>query len=346
MKKLTLTIFLSILGFSSPLISAPPEYFNYQGLLKDIDGNPLSNGAYVMEFNIYDASMNGTLIWGPFIFDNAETTGHSKIVQISGGQFNVILGPSDTAGRSLAPVFSGDSAYVEIRVNEGDPILPRQRILSSPYSFVSTSASTLENLPPVQYRNPAGMLVPFAGTADKIPEGWLLCDGSEFEAGDYPELYEAIGKNWGGRTAEAGDVSVEYFNIPDMRGMFLRGANLGRDDGYKDPDASSRTNGSGETTEDVGSNQSDRIISHRHIWGRSEGSDNDVFSFDSGGSEVRVLEHDPNIQIDNVLGSDDFADDWLNVRGTRNLYTKEGSTVYDSGESRPNNAAVNYIIKI
>ncbi len=344
MKKLTLTIIFSILGLNLPLSSAPPEYFNYQGLLKDINGDPLPNGGYTMEFNIYDASMDGTLLWGPYIFDNGETEGHSKIVQISEGQFNEILGPTDTASRTLAPAFSGDSAYVEIKINGGDPILPRQRILSSPYSFVSTSASNLENLPPVQYRNPAGMLVPFAGTIDKIPEGWLLCDGREFEADDYPELYEAIGSSWGGRTVDAGDVSVDYFNIPDMRGMFLRGANNGRDDGYADPNAGSRVNGSGETTEDAGSIQDNDDRTHRHRWGRSDGGDNDLFTYNNSGNEFRVLEYDGDLQIDEVLGAEDKEDNFLNVRTTQSLYTQ--NAVSESGESRPNNAAVNYIIKI
>ena len=175
-----------------------------------------------MEFNIYDNFIDGALIWGPFIFDDAVEEGHSKRVQISNGQFNIILGPTDTSSRNLSQVFNGDSTYVEFRVNDGDHILPRQRILSSPYSLVSTSASTLDYLPPVQFRNPPGMMAPFAGTTDKVPDGWLLCDGTEFVSTDHPELYEAIGKTWGGRQEVAGEVTVDYFNVPDMRGVFPR----------------------------------------------------------------------------------------------------------------------------
>lgn len=338
--------FLSILGLSLPLSSAPPEYFNYQGLLKDINGNPMANGAYTMEFNIYDSSMDGTLIWGPYIFDNGETAGHSKIVQISEGQFNVILGPTDTSSRGLAAVFSGDSAYVEIRVNGGDPILPRQRILSSPYSFVSTSASTLENLPPVQYRNPPGMMAPFAGTSDKIPEGWLLCDGREFETTQYPELYEAIGQSWGGRQETAGEVTVDYFNIPDMRGMFPRGANNGRADVFADPNAGTRTDGLGVLSEDAGTLQSGSIPLHRHIWGATNGGSNYIDTWDSAGNQYRFLQNGGSLQIENGILSATIEDNYPDVIHDRSTYTKPGSTVIESGESRPNNAAVNYIIKI
>ena len=343
MKKLSLLLFLPVMAIG---LFAQPSYFNYQGLLKDSNGNPLENGSYSMEFNIYDAALNGTLLWGPFIFDDTVAEGHSKRVQIANGQFNVILGPTDTAGRNLSDVFEGDSAYVELSVDGGDPILPRQRILSTPYAFSATTATTLEYLPPVQYRNPAGMIAPFAGTIDKIPDGWLLCDGTEYKADDYPELYDTIGTSWGGEQRVEGEVPVNYFNVPDMRGMFLRGANQGRSDGYADPNAGTREDAQGALSEDAGTLQSDAITNHRHIWGRSEGGDNDLYAFDGGGSEILLLEYDPELEIYDVVGSPDRNDNYLNVRGTRNLYTKLGSTVNDTGESRPNNAAVNYIIKI
>lgn len=121
---------------------AQPDYFNYQGLLKDNQGEPLDTGAYQMEFSIYDAAVDGVLIWGPFLFDDSTDEGHSKLVQVANGKFNVILGPTDTASRNLAEVFSGDSAYVQLRVGNGDPILPRQQILSTPYAFRSTTAGS------------------------------------------------------------------------------------------------------------------------------------------------------------------------------------------------------------
>ena len=37
----------------------------------------------------------------------------------------------------------------------------------------------------------AGEIKMWAG--DTIPDGWLLCDGSEVSKTDYPELYKAIG---------------------------------------------------------------------------------------------------------------------------------------------------------
>lgn len=347
MKKILSVLFLTTIAVS---LSAQPSYFNYQGLLKDSNGDPLENGSYSMEFNIYDSALNGTLLWGPFILDDGVSEGHSKSAQITNGQFNVILGPTDTGGQTLSDVFGGNSAYVELSVNGGDPILPRQRILSTPYAFSSTTATTLAYLPPVQYRNPAGMLVPFAGTSDKIPDGWLLCDGREFNTSDYPELYDVIGQSWGGRQEVDGETVTNYFNIPDLRSMFLRGANLGRDDGFKDPNAASREDGTGTPSEDAGSHQTDRDTEHRHIWANSDGGANEMDSWQSNGNQYLFLDRTGTLQISEVALNDfDYEDNYNDIRGTQNLYTKPGSTTNDTVdpvESRPNNAAVNYIIKL
>ncbi|WP_375646028.1 phage tail protein [Bartonella sp. CM87QHHN] len=50
-----------------------------------------------------------------------------------------------------------------------------------------------------------------------LPDGWLPCDGKAYLRSDYPALYEAIGIRWGGAD------SWTKFNVPDLRGVFLRG---------------------------------------------------------------------------------------------------------------------------
>lgn len=54
------------------------------------------------------------------------------------------------------------------------------------------------------------------------PEGWLVCDGSEVSRADYADLYATIGTVWGD-----GD-QISTFNLPDLRGEFLRGFDAGR----------------------------------------------------------------------------------------------------------------------
>lgn len=68
--------------------------------------------------------------------------------------------------------------------------------------------------------SPAGEVAPFARTS--APSGWLVCDGSAVSRTTYARLFSAIGTNFG-----VGNGSTT-FNLPDIRGEFVRGVDLGR----------------------------------------------------------------------------------------------------------------------
>lgn len=118
---------------------AQPNYMNYQGKLVQDSGEPLPSGQYTMEVNLYDASQGGNLVWGPFYFDGATSAGHTSAVNImDGGTFNVIMGDEDVNGKPLSEAFDHSFAakrFVELTVNGGSPMLPRQQFLSAPYAF-------------------------------------------------------------------------------------------------------------------------------------------------------------------------------------------------------------------
>lgn len=62
-------------------------------------------------------------------------------------------------------------------------------------------------------------------------KGWLFCNGEAVSRTDYAQLFAAIGTAWG-----AGDGQTT-FNLPDLRGYFMRGV----DDGaLRDPDLDRR----------------------------------------------------------------------------------------------------------
>ena len=73
---------------------------------------------------------------------------------------------------------------------------------------------------------PLGTVLPIA--TESVPEGWMLCDGREISIEEYQDLYDLIGTTYG-----AGDsafwAQVFYpattFNIPDLRGRTIIGAN-------------------------------------------------------------------------------------------------------------------------
>lgn len=66
--------------------------------------------------------------------------------------------------------------------------------------------------------SPVGSIVYFAANA--APVGWFACNGASLSRTIYTDLFNAIGYTFGG----AGDT----FNLPDLRGEFLRGWDAGR----------------------------------------------------------------------------------------------------------------------
>lgn len=88
---------------------------------------------------------------------------------------------------------------------------------------------------------PTGFIGTF-GMRD-VPKDWLICDGRAYLRRDYHDLFETIGTVWG-----EGD-GTTTFNVPDFRGMFLRGV-----DGGSNRDPNRR----------FASVQTDLIQSHQH----------------------------------------------------------------------------------
>jgi len=65
---------------------------------------------------------------------------------------------------------------------------------------------------------PTGAIMPYAGTT--VPDGYLLCDGSEVRTADYPALYGCIGYTYKSATLLQGAAT---FALPDLRGRFPLG---------------------------------------------------------------------------------------------------------------------------
>ena len=67
---------------------------------------------------------------------------------------------------------------------------------------------------------PPGMIAPFGMSS--APTGWLECDGSAISRTTYATLFTAVGTTHG-----VGDGSTT-FNLPDLRGEFIRGWDNGK----------------------------------------------------------------------------------------------------------------------
>ena len=180
---------------------------------------------------------------------------------------------------------------------------------------VHGSDRTLESIVP-----PVGAIEAYGGVADPSTGGWLICDGRALSSADYSALYAVIGTSFGnGSTDGDGNPASGDFNLPDMRGRFARGldtTDIGQEP--RDPDRATRV---------VGSFQDDAFQGH---WHHERGAIRGTGS-NGQGSNSRAAITLPADQANRRIG-DPVADE-------------SGTPPRTSSETRPDNVAVNYIIK-
>ncbi len=90
---------------------------------------------------------------------------------------------------------------------------------------------------------PSGAVMAFA--MNSAPSGWLAANGAAISRTTYSVLFGLIGVTYGG-----GD-GVTTFNLPDLRGYFVRGAGI---------------NANGTASGTFAANQDDSIRDHTHTW--------------------------------------------------------------------------------
>ena len=167
---------------------------------------------------------------------------------------------------------------------------------------------------------PVGTIIAFAGEQNRVPKGWLICDGIQVDKTRYPHLFDAIGTVWGGS-------GTPNFYLPDLRGMFLRGVSS---DSKNDPDKNQRISpqlensptNPGNKGNDVGSIQNDQVGKAPYDLIRQRGN----VTFDNPGQGTVLRAGNP---------SDSNID-----HKQMEIYTGTGN------ETRPKNAYVYYIIKV
>lgn len=238
-KYLLVMMFALACGFCESVAQNSGLGFNYQAVVRKADGVLLTNSDVNLRVSLYPGQSAASPTW-------IET--HNVHTDYS-GCFGITVGKGTRVSSSVAAKyadinFAAVYYWMKIEIQEGDNYreVSFAQLPSSPYSEVAYNAMM-----------PAGMIVPFAGPANKIPAGWLLCDGRAVSRSEYSNLYNAIGVAWG----EGNGSST--FNIPDLRGLFLRGVS---GDSGRDEDANSRgmlANNGGNTGNNVGSYQKDAI---------------------------------------------------------------------------------------
>ncbi len=88
-----------------------------------------------------------------------------------------------------------------------------------------------------------------------VPAGYLECDGASVLRSEFNDLFLVLGITYG-------NVDGATFNLPDLRGEFIRGFD---NTAGNDPDSGSRTDrGDGTTGDNVGTKQASAFMNHLH----------------------------------------------------------------------------------
>jgi len=216
------------------------------------------------------------------------------------------------------------SNNIEISVANSELVF---KIASTEYARITTS-----------HLFPPGMVVQHSFTGNIGTAGryqWLYCNGQAVSRADYSRLYALIGDRYGN-----GDGSTT-FNVPDLRGMIVRGMDDGRG---VDPDAVSRTamNTGGATGDNVGSVQSAGTKSPTNPFtatAASNGAHTHLLStFARSASNLSGV--NTNLPVDAAMNGTDYYTDSDGSHTHAITVSGGGDT-----ETRMRNAYLTYIIK-
>lgn len=207
-------------------------------------------------------------------------------------------------------------------------------------------------------KTPVGTILVNASNTTNLPAGYIWCDGAKFTRTDpnYVELFAAIGTVWGAPDAT-------QFNVPDLRGVFLRGKdnNRGMDPGRNNRIASAP---GGATVDSVGSFQDFAVQTHPHAFSGS-GSTGGGGDHNHGANGTRDGGDPGRFGLAVVANSNESTPNSSNARGSdpeMSIYTKPQAITFSGDhthtfsfssttspfgveETRPKNVYVNYIIK-
>lgn len=227
--------------------------FSFQGYARDFGGAAYSSQSITAQFSVYPEG------------EAVEYTEQQTLTTDAFGVFHAVIG-TVTPVNFAAVDFSSKKYFmkVEVKITGGDFVeITNTELLAVPYAKASdnaVNAQVAQNAITSDNGNPVGTVISFAGSS--AATGYLVCDGSSVLVANYPDLYAAIGDAWGG---DGGT----NFNLPDLRGQFMRGVDNGSG---VDPDVAGRTalNAGGNTGDAVGSYQDHQFEDHTHSLNRGE----------------------------------------------------------------------------
>ncbi|PYS89550.1 MAG: hypothetical protein DMF64_17435 [Acidobacteria bacterium] len=197
--------------------------------------------------------------------------------------------------------------------------------MSTPNPQASVTATIL------QVANPLGSVTAYSGSQDPPTGGvsgeaqWILCDGRALDQETYSALYNLIGTSFGNGTVNNPNQIQNAFNIPDLRGRFIRGTDdMNGTAAGNDPDLSSRTammpgGNTGQNANKIGSLQPDGVVQHSHNYTAQWQQADDGGGFTGYGFDSNSTPSNPRTYTSSYIGGN---------------------------ETRPKNAYLNFIIRV
>lgn len=314
MQKITLLCGLLLAGASLSFAQNSGRGFSYQAVARNTDGVVKAKGNIEIQFTLLPGAQAATAAWQE---TQVATTDEFGIFTLTIGK-GIKSGGSAAAFNEVNFVAPEFWLKVELKNKGVWQEISKTQLLSVPYAEVAGNAQPA----------PTGSILAFAGPKEKVPTGWLLCDGRELKRTEYPALYDVIGTAWG-----HGDGSTT-FRAPDLRGVFPRGVSDGRyDDGANDRTA---LYPGGNTKNNVGSFQGESFKSHNHGGNTVNAGAHSHKVYTRVGVGVATL------NIDQLESGDLSQSANTSVDGNH----QHGIPIDGGNETRPDNVYVNYIIKL
>ena len=261
----------------------------------------------------------------PFVVDTSGQVGvgtatPANAIDVAGGAIQI-----STSGGTARTVMSADSTDSIFSVNDDRNFTVKTnaatRLTVNSSAATSTVPVVLPAIPTTALQAatksyvdqvlPAGCIMPFAGTS--APTSWVACDGSAISRSTYATLFAAIGTTWG-----SGDGSTT-FNVPDLRGMCVRGTST-----------NATGASSGAVGPSVGAYAADTYLNHSHT------------ATDSGHTHSYTSPVGNSTAVSAGAGTGQGTTN-TTATGTANITVATSTT--GGTETKPKNYGVLYIIK-
>lgn len=242
-------------------------------MLNAVDLSGIHVGAVAVSYGTTAAGNTGTLVVTAYSNAPDSAAPGRKYVRVknAGGEIQA------TAAGTLSVHYRIESEAIPGDADQYAPYFPHDRARNAFYSSFLNLLGRVGRIIGTFFVNDLGVVgriysagngnewrefegvplgTPLPCFCDHLPAGTLDCAGQAVSRTRYARLFDRIGNMFGD-----GDGSTT-FNLPDLRGEFLRGLDMGRG---ADPDSGARVNrGDGTAGDAVGTRQTSMFAAHSH----------------------------------------------------------------------------------